>query len=104
MRRREKTLEAELKELAGGPVHSRIGVNSGPMIVGNMGSSHKFDYTVLGDAVNLASRLESDGEKQTSYPVGLERATAALRLIQRRTSLVLHTMPKPTVRLLTRMM
>lgn len=36
----------------------RIGVNSGPMVVGNMGSHNRFDYTVMGDNVNLGARLE----------------------------------------------
>jgi class 3 adenylate cyclase/CHASE2 domain-containing sensor protein len=40
------------------PLFTRIGVNTGDMVVGNMGTPNKMDYTIMGNAVNLAARLE----------------------------------------------
>ncbi len=45
----------------------RVGLNSGPAVVGNMGSRTRFDYTMLGDAVNLASRLEGINKQFRTY-------------------------------------
>jgi adenylate cyclase len=48
------------RESAGLPqVRIRVGINSGPAVVGNVGTEKRVDYTVLGSAVNIASRLES---------------------------------------------
>jgi len=61
---RIKTAETRLNErfmaegLSPGPLLTRIGVNTGEMVVGNMGTENKMDYTIMGSSVNLASRLE----------------------------------------------
>lgn len=50
---------AEYLRLGGSELRARIGIHSGEVVVGNMGSDARFNYSVLGDAANLAARLEN---------------------------------------------
>ncbi|HOS30509.1 MAG TPA: CHASE2 domain-containing protein [Treponemataceae bacterium] len=61
MKKAEQRINDELMQTAGllpFPLFTRVGINTGEMVVGNMGTANKMDYTMIGNAVNLAARLE----------------------------------------------
>jgi adenylate cyclase len=64
--------EREIEARNGGhryiPINVGVGLNTGVCVVGNMGSNLRFDYSVLGDSVNLASRLEGQS-KEYGFPI-----------------------------------
>jgi adenylate cyclase len=64
-----RELRAELRAEGLPEVDCRIGLNTGEVVVGNVGSSLKMDYTVLGDPVNLASRLEAANKEYGTHIV-----------------------------------
>ena len=58
MRAQRRTMTEAWVAMGRPPIVARTGINSGPMLVGNLGSEYRFSYGVLGDDVNLGSRLE----------------------------------------------
>lgn len=58
-------------------MQSRIGLNTGPCVVGNMGSRTRFNYTMMGDDVNLAARMESGAKHWGVYSLTTEATRAA---------------------------
>lgn len=71
--------EREIEARDGGhayiPINVGVGLNTGLCVVGNMGSNLRFDYSVLGDSVNLASRLEGQS-KEYGFPIIIGSRTA----------------------------
>lgn len=73
--RREVELQPELRKFTSAKIYTRVGVNTGPMAWGNLGSSRKMSHTVMGDAVNLGSRLEG-ANKLYGSQILLSQSTA----------------------------
>lgn len=85
----------EYERRTGVVLRARIGLNTGEAVVGNMGSHERFNYTILGDAANLASRLEGANKAFGTYVMVSEstwrksgaawagRALALLRVVGR---------------------
>ncbi len=73
------TLGPEFRARGWPPLDCRIGLNTGPGIVGNLGSRAAQDYTVIGDTVNLASRLEGAAKVFGTRTLVSEATVAAAR-------------------------
>jgi len=67
MQKRLKELRAGWKKEGKHELFMRIGLNTGIMVVGNMGSKSRMDYTMMGDSVNLAARLEGVNKQYMTF-------------------------------------
>jgi adenylate cyclase len=67
MQRRLVVMRENWRKQGRAELSVRMGVNTGPMVVGNMGSRDRMDYTMMGDSVNLAARLEGVNKYYGTY-------------------------------------
>jgi len=100
--RRLAELREDFQKRTGATLHMRAGLNTGEVVVGNMGSRKRFNYTILGDAANLASRLEGANKafstrtmvsESTWRQVSTEfrgRKLADLRVVGRKTAVPVY--------------
>ncbi|MDA3861277.1 MAG: adenylate/guanylate cyclase domain-containing protein [Melioribacteraceae bacterium] len=76
MQKKMDKLKSSFSSEAAQKVRTRIGINSSDVVVGNIGGVERFDYTVMGDGVNLASRIES-ANKMYGTTIMISEATYA---------------------------
>ncbi|MBF0204281.1 MAG: adenylate/guanylate cyclase domain-containing protein, partial [Desulfamplus sp.] len=80
-------MRPEMKKIVGTDIRMRIGLNTGFAVVGNMGSYSRFDYTMLGDSVNLAARLEGANKEFGTYTmISASTHTASTRTVSNHTA------------------
>jgi class 3 adenylate cyclase len=74
MKRIETELNAAIRRdnLSPAPLLTRIGINTGSMVAGNMGTENKMNYTIMGNAVNLAARLEGVNKQYGTWILASE--------------------------------
>ena len=74
MKQIEKELNKKIMEekLSPKPLLTRIGINTGSMVAGNMGTGNKMNYTIMGNAVNLAARLEGVNKQYGTWILASE--------------------------------
>ncbi|MEK9136082.1 MAG: adenylate/guanylate cyclase domain-containing protein, partial [Bacteroidota bacterium] len=79
MQEKLHSIRSEWRQQEKPALNVRVGINTGEMVVGNMGGMGKFDYTVIGDSVNLASRLEGANKQ---YKTGIMVSERTYELVQ----------------------
>ncbi len=67
MNRKMVKIRENLRKEGKPELYVRMGLNSGPMVVGNMGSRQRMDFTIMGDSVNIAARLEGANKFYGTY-------------------------------------
>lgn len=102
-----KLYQSSLIECDGRILRTRIGVHTGTMLSGNLGSAQRFDYAVTGDAVNFASRLEglnkflgtnvliSDALRQAIGGDFVARCAGEFRVVGKKLAVVIHELLGP---------